>query len=46
MVSATPSGIKAIAAGYWHTVALQNDGTVVAWGNNPGDQTTVPAEFR
>lgn len=35
--------IKAIAAGGSHTVALKNDGTVVAWGNNGNGQTTVPA---
>ncbi|MFM7808848.1 MAG: hypothetical protein ACKPEA_13135 [Planctomycetota bacterium] len=25
-------GVTQIAAGYFHTVALKNDGTVVAWG--------------
>jgi hypothetical protein len=34
-------GIKSIAAGQYHTVALKNDGTVVAWGYN--GQTTVPS---
>jgi alpha-tubulin suppressor-like RCC1 family protein len=28
------SPVKAIAAGYDHTVALMSDGTVCAWGNN------------
>jgi len=32
----------AIAAGRYHTVALNNDGRVVAWGNNADGQTTVP----
>jgi hypothetical protein len=42
------SGVTAIAAGYWigdtggHTVALKNDGTVVAWGLNSDGQATVP----
>ncbi len=28
------SGIVAIAAGEWHSVALMNDGTIKAWGNS------------
>ena len=32
-----------IAAGGYHTVALKQDGTVVAWGDNGNGQTTVPA---
>ncbi|HEX9058737.1 MAG TPA: hypothetical protein VF941_01005, partial [Clostridia bacterium] len=37
------SGIyKAIAAGGYHTVALKEDGTVVAWGNKSWDQCSVP----
>ena len=34
-----------IAAGIYHTVALKNDGTVVAWGNNSYGQCTVPADL-
>jgi alpha-tubulin suppressor-like RCC1 family protein len=37
------SDVKAIAAGDGHTVALKQDGTVVAWGNNTNDATMVPA---
>ena len=28
------SGVTAIAGGYWHSLALKNDGTVLAWGYN------------
>jgi alpha-tubulin suppressor-like RCC1 family protein len=35
--------VKAIAAGYEHTVALKEDGTVIAWGWNNQGQTDVPA---
>lgn len=36
------SGVTAIAAGVYHTVALKNDGTVAAWGRNDDGQTNVP----
>jgi hypothetical protein len=39
---AAQSGVTAIAAGYFHTVALKNDGSVVAWGRNTWGQTTIP----
>ena len=32
------SGVVAIAAGSYHTLALKNDGTVWAWGNNSSGQ--------
>jgi alpha-tubulin suppressor-like RCC1 family protein/chitodextrinase len=35
--------VRAIAAGGGYTVALKNDGTVVAWGDNSYGQTTIPA---
>lgn len=41
------SGVTAISAGYYHTVALKSDGTVVVWGVASGayyfGQTIVPA---
>jgi alpha-tubulin suppressor-like RCC1 family protein len=36
------SGVTAIAAGYYHSLALKSDGTVVAWGRGTEGQTTVP----
>ena len=33
----------AIAAGGYHSLALKNDGTVVAWGRNTEGETNVPA---
>ncbi|MCZ6692137.1 MAG: cell wall anchor protein [Planctomycetota bacterium] len=39
------TGVTALAAGWWHTVALLGDGTVRAWGSNIlgqlGDGTTT-----
>jgi len=39
------TGVKAVAAGYQHTVAVKNDGIVWAWGRNEdgqlGDNTTT-----
>ena len=35
-------GVTAIAAGGYHTVALQSNGTVIAWGSNGNGQTNVP----
>ena len=37
------SNVTRIAAGSSHTVALRDDGTVVAWGSNNAGQTLVPA---
>lgn len=32
------SGVVAVTAGYWHSLALKSDGTVWAWGNNTSGQ--------
>ena len=41
----TLTGVTALAAGYYHSLALMEDGTVTAWGNNGsgqlGDGTTT-----
>lgn len=36
------SNVIAIAAGTTHSLALKNDGTVVAWGNNTDGEATTP----
>jgi hypothetical protein len=41
-VPAGLSGVTAIAAGQYHSLALKSDGTVVAWGDDTDGQTTVP----
>jgi len=33
---------RSIAAGDWHGVALNNDGTLIGWGNNDHGQATPP----
>ena len=43
--SSVPSGLNGvvgIAAGYLHSLALQQDGRVVAWGFNSDGQSSVP----
>jgi hypothetical protein len=45
-VPAGLGGVRAIAAGAFHTVALKRDGTVVAWGANGNGETNVPAGLR
>ena len=37
------SGVVAITAGWFHVVALNGDGSVLAWGSNEEQETTVPA---
>ncbi len=42
-VPAGLSGVTAISAGGYHSLALKSNGTLVAWGYNGDGQTTVPA---
>ena len=37
-------GVIAIAAGFYHGLALKRDGSVVAWGRDHWGQSTVPIE--
>ena len=38
--------VIAIAAGAWHSLALRNDGVVVAWGDDSAGQCDVPATLQ
>ena len=42
-VTAAATNVIAIAAGAWHTLALQANGTVVAWGDDSTGQCEAPA---
>ena len=37
------SNVVAVAAGHYMSLALKKDGTIVKWGGNPYDGTTMPA---
>ncbi|HYG34167.1 MAG TPA: hypothetical protein VEC99_05255, partial [Clostridia bacterium] len=42
-VPAAASNVVAVAAGYYHSLALMGDGTVLAWGKGHHGVTSVPA---
>ncbi|MBI5771884.1 MAG: immunoglobulin domain-containing protein [Verrucomicrobia bacterium] len=42
-VPALPADVMAVAAGYYHSLALKGDGTVAAWGRNDTSQCNVPS---
>jgi hypothetical protein len=42
-VPAGLTGVVAVAAGGFHSLALKADGTAVAWGHNDAGQASVPA---
>ena len=44
-VAATLDGVRSLAAGIWHTLALRLDGSVVAWGLNSAGQCDVPSDL-
>ncbi len=46
MPAAAKSGVKAISAGFIHSVALKKDGTIVVWGGNFSGQKKVPASAK
>ena len=39
------TGVVAVAAGNYHTLALKSDGTVVGWGDDTYGQTDVPSSL-
>ena len=39
------TNVVAIAAGYFHSLALRTNGTVVAWGANDYSETNVPVDL-
>ena len=40
--TAAMTNIAAVAAGYYHTLVLQQNGTVLGWGDNAYGETTIP----
>jgi alpha-tubulin suppressor-like RCC1 family protein len=36
------AGVTGISAGYYHSLAVKADGTVVAWGSNQDGETVIP----
>jgi hypothetical protein len=45
MVPAGLTNVAAVAAGFYHSLALKADGTMVAWGSNSYGQTNVPVDL-
>jgi hypothetical protein len=39
------TSVRAVAAGWFHDLALKPDGTVVAWGDNSHGQLNVPSDL-
>ena len=42
-IPSTLSGVRSVAAGSQHALALLANGTVTAWGSNSAGQTTIPS---
>ena len=44
MPAGLPIYAKAISAGFWHSLALLRDGSIVGWGDNNSGQSNIPAD--
>ena len=44
-VAPAVANLIAVAAGAWHSLGLQSDGTVIAWGDNSQGQCSVPSDL-
>ena len=43
-VPSSATNVVSVAAGFYHSLALRLDGTVVGWGKNWDGQTNVPPD--
>jgi hypothetical protein len=44
-IPADLTGVTAIAAGYFHSLALKSDGTVAGWGGNSNGELAIPTDL-
>lgn len=43
ITTAARFGVRKVALGNWHSMALKNDGTLIPWGEGYNNEPTVPA---